>query len=257
MKTNANIPDIFQAAGDLVQLPAAGRRRALDGFWCHGVERKRALLIVMHGMHSNFYRSALKKEMMRRCGAEAFDLLLFNNQGAELGTEDERFADGLHDLDAALAFGAREGYRQFLLAGHSTGCQKVTIYQARRARPEVKALLLLAPCDDYAISRRDLGARYRYWVRRAQTLVNAGRGEERMPACCMHFAARRFLSVADPASPEAQLFDYGGPMKQYRRIETPLFVLFGTREEYACRPVREMLDLLAERDGDWTLTPVL
>ncbi len=231
--------------GTLVALPLKRKReRPLDGFLAHGTKANRHLAVFVHGMGGNFYRSVFKKTMMEQCRRSRFDVLSFNNRGYENQVASETFRDCLQDLDAALAFGVSRGYRTFTLIGHSTGCQKITYYQAVRKRPDVTGLVLAAIGDDYAICRRDLGPRYGYWVRRARQLVEEGKGDTRLPAACLGFEAARFLSVAIRDELEASLFDFEGPMKHFRRIATPMLALFPAEEQFACIPVEEMADIL-------------
>lgn len=227
--------------GALVSFPARGLKRPLDGFWVPGKRQSVTLLLFVHGMGGNFYRSLSKKMMMRLAPRAGIDVLSFNNRGCERDVADEVFADCRHDLDAALAFGRAAGYRRFVLLGHSTGCQKITYYHSLRRAPDVVALVLAAIGDDYAIARRDLGPRYAYWIRTARRLVKAGRGHTILTGKgCLGFSARRFLSVADPAQLEARLFNMDGPMREFASIRTPTLVVLPAREEYACIPVPEM-----------------
>ncbi|OGV45915.1 MAG: hypothetical protein A2X46_06995 [Lentisphaerae bacterium GWF2_57_35] len=195
-------------------------------------------------MGSNFYRSSLKKEFMIQAPKAGFDILLFNNRGAEKGTVDERFVDALEDIDAALQFGRAQGYRRFVLIGHSTGCQKIAYYQAVRRRKEVEALVLLAPADDHALCRRDLGRAFNQRVRQAKRLVAQNRGHELISGLYEPFSARRFLSVADPKQLEARIFDYEGDLSHFRRLRCPVLAVFGAQEEFAVLPVPQMLDRL-------------
>lgn len=235
-------------SGELVTLPARGLKRPLDGFWVRGSKRTRTLLLFVHGMGGNFYRSVSKKEMMRQAPRRGIDVLSFNNRGYEKDVAWERFEDCLHDLDAAVAFGRARGYRRFILLGHSTGCQKVTYYQHRRRNPRVAALVLAAIGDDYAIARRDLGRRYARIVAKARRLVKAGRGDTTLrERGCLGFSARRFLSVADPRQAEARLFNFEGPMREFRSITTPVLALLPQREEFACIPVPDMAARLLAR----------
>ena len=233
--------------GVLFPLRPAGAKKPLDAFWIPGRRRHPTLLVIVHGMGGNFYRSALKKEWLRACGRYGFDVLTFNNRGSDRDVAFERFGDCVADLDAALATGRRLGYRSFVLLGHSTGCQKITLYQARRQNPAVRALVLAAPADDLAISRRDLGQRYPYWLRRARQLVQQGRGRTLLPMLYEKFSAQRFLSIADPRSTEAQLFDYAGAMRHFSSIRCPVLAFLGTREEYACEPVAQMGEILKRK----------
>lgn len=241
-------PGLYRIRGDLVTLPARRLRRPLDAFWVRGPRRARTLLLFVHGMGGNFYRSVSKKEMMAQAPRHGVDVLSFNNRGYEKDVAWERFTDCVHDLDAAIAFGRARGYRRFVLLGHSTGCQKVTYYQHKRRHPQIAALVLAAIGDDYAIARRDLGARYGRVLAKARRLVRAGRGDVVLPdRGCLGFSARRFLSVADPRQAEARLFHLDGPMREFRAVTTPTLAVLPEREEFACMPVPEMARRLLER----------
>lgn len=231
--------------GSLVAMALPGRRDAwLDGFLARSARRTDRLLVFLHGMGGNFYRSRFKKELTRAGSRYRTDVLMFNNRGNTGDVVDERFKDCLEDIDTAIAFGKRRGYSRFVLMGHSTGCQKVTYYQARRQRGDVAAVVLAAPADDYAIARRDLGRRYRYWIRRARRLVADRKGDTRLPAECNGFSARRFISCADPGQIEAGIFDYSGRMNHFRRLRGPVLAFFGDQEEFAVLPVDQMGDIL-------------
>lgn len=235
-KRHATIP------GQLVTLPLPGRReRHLDGFWvsAHRKPRSRKLLIFVHGMGSNFYKSKFKKAWMRLAPPRGIDVFCFNNRGCEGDVADEKFTNCLADIDASLAFARHEGYREIYLLGHSTGCQKITYYQHKRHPRDVKALLLTAIGDDLAIARRDLGKNYETWIQKARELVKSGKGEKRLPPKCLSFSARRFISAADPRSLEANLFRLDGELRIFRKLTLPILAVFPEEEQYACIPVRE------------------
>jgi pimeloyl-ACP methyl ester carboxylesterase len=239
----------FAVAGKLVEIPLPGKRnRPLDGFLVPG-DRRRPLLIFVHGMHSNFYRSALKKAFMQECRRLRMGMLSFNNRGAESGTNDERFRDCLADLDAAIAFGKRQGYKSFVLAGHSTGCQKIVYYQALHKSAAVRAMVLLAIGDDMAIMKRDLKQRFDFWVRRACMLVRRGRASDPLEAPVIPpFSARRFLSIADPKEIEAGLFDLeNGKLDYFRRVRCPVLVVIAGGDEYETMKPEDMVSLFRIR----------
>ena len=233
--------------GSLVAIPIPGTKAVLDGFLAAGRPRNRRLLLFVHGMASNFYRSPLKKAFFLAAAKSSFDVLSFNNRGSDEHTADERFRDCVADIEAAIRFGRSLGYRSFVLAGHSTGCQKIACHQALRARRDVAALVLLGLGDDYAIVKRDLGRRLAAWVARARLLVRAGRGDTRLPACCLGFSARRFLSIADRRQLEAKLFDLDGPMTHYGRVRIPILAVLAGADEYATQPVTTMARILCDK----------
>ncbi|HEY8241269.1 MAG TPA: alpha/beta fold hydrolase [Kiritimatiellia bacterium] len=230
--------------GSLVTLPIRGKGRPLDGFLAHGSRLKRKLLILVHGMGGNFYRSRFRKELLLQSRTGAFDALSFSNRGSDADVAHEKFRDCAEDIDAAIRLGKAMGYREFVLMGHSTGCQKVTYYQAVRKNLAVKALILGSIGDDMAISRRRLKRGYDGWIRHARKLVARGRGNLILPPACMGFSAARFLSCADPRHLEAQLLNFDGAFTYFRRIRKPVLVLMGDAEEHACIPVEEMIERL-------------
>ena len=213
-------------------------------------------MVFVHGMGSNFYRSALKKAFLEAAPAMGLGILSFNNRGAERGTEDEKFGTCLHDLDAAAEFARRQGHGRIVLAGHSTGCQKIVHWQARRRHPAVAGLVLLAPADDHAVLRRDLGRRFEGKVAWARKMVAAGRGDAPVRGLYERFSAERFLSVADVRAAEANVFRYGGRLTQFGRVRCPVLAAFGEEEEFAAIAPGEMLGILRRRTGsvdfdDW------
>ena len=246
--------------GSLVAFPAAGGRRGrmLDGFYRPAPKNNAPALIFMHGMGSNFYRSAMKKAFLEAAPAMGLGILSFNNRGAERGTEDEKFSACLPDLDAAAEFARRRGHRKLVLVGHSTGCQKIVFWQARRRNPAVASLVLLAPADDYAATRRDLGARFERTVARAKRNVAAGKGTAPVAGLYERFEAARFLSLADERAAEANVFRYAGALTQFRRIACPVLAVFGEKEEFAAIPPAEMLAILRKKTksrefDDWLI----
>ena len=247
-------------AGCLVAFPAGGGRsgRMLDGFFRAPPRKNAPLLIFVHGMGSNFYRSALKKAFLDAAPALGLGLLTFNNRGAGRGTETEEFRMCLHDLDAAAAFAQRQGSRKLVFVGHSTGCQKIVYWQARRQHPAVAGLVLLAPADDYAVTRRDLGRRFEGKLAWARRMVARGREAAPVTGLYERFTARRFLSLAERHAAEANVFRYAGALTQFRRVTCPLLAVFGEQEEFAVLPPMEMLAILRRKTNsrdfdDWLL----
>ncbi len=246
--------------GELVTWCAPDGLR-LDGFYAPAPRDSPSpwpLVILIHGMFSNFYRSPLKSALFEHLPRAGLPLLSINNRGAEAGTAHEVFEASFRDLDAAVSFAREIGRHRVVLIGHSTGCQKALHWADRRRARGLAALVLLAPCDDCAIVRRELGPQWRAMIRRARAKVRSGRGDEllvtRNPMC---FSARRFLSLADPRRREASLFRYDGPMRAFRRLRCPTLAAFGDREPYAVRPVAEMLARLRALRPDGRLDTVI
>ena len=243
MQGNRQTKADWAVEGSLVAFSAVGGRkpRMLDGFYRPASKKGAPVLIFVHGMGSNFYRSALKKAFLDMAPALGLGILSFNNRGAERGTEDEKFRTCLLDLDAAVDFARRHGHEKIVFVGHSTGCQKIVYGQALRRYSEVAGLVLLAPSDDYAVLKRDLGRRFDDKVAWAKKQVALGLGHRLVAGLYERFSAERFLSVADTRAVEANVFRYEGSLTHFRRVICPMLAIFGEEEEYAAIPPAEML----------------
>ncbi|NCA82498.1 MAG: alpha/beta fold hydrolase [Opitutae bacterium] len=260
MQGNRQVKMDWALEGSLVSFPAAGARkpRMLDGFYRPAPKKPAPLLVFVHGMGSNFYRSALKKAFLEAAPAMGLGMLTYNNRGAERGTEDEKFRTCLPDLDAAAEFARRRGHRSLVFIGHSTGCQKIAYWQAQRRHPAVAGLVLLAPADDYAATRRDLGKRFEEKLAWAKKRVAAGKGDAPVTGLYERFTAKRFLSLADVKQAEANVFRYAGSLTQFRRVTCPVLAVFGEDEEFAAIPPAEMLAILRRKTksrdfDDWLI----
>ena len=174
MSARARLPAPDPLHGALVKIPLPGRAGALDGFWHPGHRRHDTLLVFLHGMWGNFYRSALKWASLRLAPEFGMDALSFNNRGTGHATAFERFPHCLADLESVRRWARASGYRRIVWVGHSTGCQKAVHYLARRKPADTAALVLLAPADDLAIVRRESGPRYASMVRHARARALAG-----------------------------------------------------------------------------------
>lgn len=245
------------------------RFEAADGVQLTGMlaePRKKAktALIALHGMGGFFWDHALLQasDAARKAGIAFFS---FNNRGLGMtnslkkrtkttkkyllaGTSFERFEDCVKDIDGAIAFLRKQGYKRFILCGHSTGCQKITYYQSKKNNPAVKGIVLLGPADDRNSQDMLLKGKLQQCVRKAKQLMDAGKGDQIMPASCQPqlFSARRFYAIYEPKSTEGNLFDYTKKLTALSNIRCPVFAAFGKDEEFAVIPPRAMLERIRE-----------
>jgi len=248
--------------GRLIEFRAEDRA-VLNGFLV-GHRKSDKCMIYVHGMTGNFYGGTLQFSIAESIRKEGFSVFSINTRGHDAvsvirrgrgrkadrfvaGTQMERFEDSALDIDAAIRKLKELGFRKFVLAGHSTGCQKVTYYQYKKRNRSVIGLLLLAPADDYAIYRTDLGRRFGRTVMFAKKLVRQGKGKEPTKLLPWHFSPRRFLSAADLRNVEGRIFDYDGALREFSSITTPICAVFGKKEEYAAKPVLEYLKILRKK----------
>src|SRR5712692_9342111 len=150
------------------------RVRTRDGVWLDGViaeprRRRNAALIWVHGLGSAFASGQpLIRELSARLTAAGIAYLKLNNRGHDIvarggkrlaGSAFERFGESVEDIRAMIALARRGGYDTVILAGHSTGANKVLHYAARVRDRRVSGLILLGPISDIAGESKRIGRR--------------------------------------------------------------------------------------------------
>ncbi len=250
--------------GELISFEAADKLE-LEGMLC-APTRSKTCLVHVHGMTDNFHGVSLIDNLMHAAFRNEMSFFTFNNRGQgtitvfqrlkehltfrTLGTAFESFRDSVLDIDAALKVLRERGYRNFILSGHSTGCQKITYYQFRKNPRSVKGLMLLAPADDLNFQIKKLGPKkFKEWLQIARRMVRSGKGKELMPPEVepTYFSAKRYFELYSPGSVEGNLYNYEGRLSAVSKIRIPILAVFGSKEEYAAIPPRKMLKILDQK----------
>ena len=248
--------------GELVKFATKDGLR-LDGFLLRSRDRNKKVILNVFGMTSNFFSSDRYGALYSAAKGGDVDIFLANNRGMGsissfhttgkesrfIGTAVERFEDCLFDIEGAIRFLSGLGYREIFLQGHSTGCQKVAYYCLKRKNPEIKGIILLAPCDDYNMARQGLKGRFPTAVKTARDMVKKGRGDKLTSEWISYYTARRFLSYAELKNVEARLFNYDSDLKEFGQIRQPILALFGSEEENLTKPLRICMGLLESKTG--------
>jgi pimeloyl-ACP methyl ester carboxylesterase len=97
-----------------------------------------------------------------------------------------RYGDAIEEIDAWVGWLKSQGVLDITVAGHSRGAAQVAAYALQQRDPAIGAVVLLAPTTfDAARTAEAYQARYGVdlaeLVKRAQSLVSAGRGGEWLP----------------------------------------------------------------------------
>ena len=260
------------AEGNLIEF-RANDGSVLNGFLT-GSTKSRKCVIYVHGMTGNFYGSSLQFAIANEIRDAGYSLFSVNTRGHDAvsviktvrgsvrdrfaaGTDLEKFGECLLDIDAAIAAMKSFRFSEIILAGHSTGCQKIAYYQYRRKSRDVKGLILLAPADDYAIHKKVLGKNFGKAVAFSKSMAKRGLGNDPSPEIPSHFSPNRFLSFADPKNPESRIFNYEGNLREFAGIGVPICAVFGSKEEYAAKPVLQYLRILKARTSSKSYTGVI
>lgn len=209
------------------------------------------LVIHVHGLNGNFYENRFIDSLAAAYTDRGYALLTFNNRGKDfiaellkgdgitvIGGSLERFPDCLLDIEGAVKWGKEQGYQDIMLEGHSYGCNKVIYYYAHKKSPEIKQLVLLAPCDIPAECTKFLTPE-EYELARADStrLVEAGRETELIDFPVMangKIAAGTYYHDFLPGG-ETDFIKYsdGENAKSaiLTAIEIPVLVIFGDTDE--------------------------
>jgi pimeloyl-ACP methyl ester carboxylesterase len=147
-------------------------------------------LIFVHGVAMNFYLPPLfnfGQELSQR-GHHSF---IINTRGHDWisragnlskfgGSAYENLEDCLPDLDGALDYLQQQGYRRFVLIGHSLGAIKSIIYQGTRQRADVVGIVSCSAPKQFYSERIARQPQFRELIEQAEAMVAEGRGEELM-----------------------------------------------------------------------------
>ena len=223
------------------------RFEATDGAMLSGLlyeprRRTKSIVVWLHGtggasVFDSRRTNALAAEFLER-GLAYFP---FNNRGAHVvrrvggglgGSAHELIKDCVHDIDGALRELRRRGYTDVTLAGHSTGANKVAVYDHYKPRNRVRRYVLLAGGDDTGLLHEQLGGRrVAALMAKARLMVKAGRADELAPKQLLSW--RAFLDMADPRG-DYNVFPFAGVgrFRFLRAIRKPSLYVYGQRDEY-------------------------
>ena len=196
----------------------------------------------------------------------------FNNRGAHLmrrvgrdfgGSSFERIRDCVFDIDGAIRELRARGYRDLTLVGHSTGANKVAVYDSLKPRNRVQRYVLLAGGDDTGLLFAQLGPRrFATALEKAREMIRAKRGDEFVPRAwsSLPMSFRAFYDMANPNG-DYNVFPFLEVMRDVRlsrkprfrhirAIRKPALYLYGENDEYCHGDVSRCVEILSEVVND-------
>jgi len=217
--------------------------------------------IWLHGMGDNgmFYNPVRMNALGNALTEAGITFLSFNNRGAhdkktlryadkdmdyQGGTHYELIADCVKDIDGAVQYLKDKKYTEFNLIGHSTGANKVCVYNQKSTKNPFAKYVLAGPGDDTGLFFEELGeASFASTLAEAKEQVKSGKGEELVaPSSPMYpFSAQSAYDILNPDG-DYNTFPFyedttkrlgGKPLfQEYRKIRVPTLVVYGDRDEY-------------------------
>ena len=240
-----------------------------DGYVLNGalVEPKRrstnpkTCVIYLHGLRGTFYSSHLLKYISAELAERGTATLSIETRGSYFindldkaptsrkkknnstilcGGSIERFEDCTKDISGAVAEAHKRGYKRILLAGHSTGCQKISYYAHKTKGRRIAGLVVIAPMEDKPIYEKILGRRFAATVSEAKRLSRQDPNAILPKSIGVGFlGAKRFVSLTDTHYPESMIFNYLSGLKQFGSIRKPVLAILAGADQYAQMPAAE------------------
>jgi pimeloyl-ACP methyl ester carboxylesterase len=235
-----------RAAGDRREpLGRLIRFDATDGVALAGLlfepPRPNGAILWLHGTGgASVFESARTNMLARVFNQYRLAFFPFNNRGAHYvrragrhfgGSAFERIRECVYDIDGAVGELRRRGYKDFTLAGHSTGANKIAVYDHYRKRNRAKRYVLVAGADDAGLLYEELGAKkFRAFLKRAPSLRNTW-----MPGRMMTW--RAFYDMANPNG-DYNVFPFHPairgrrPFRFIHGISKPTLYIYGELDEF-------------------------
>ena len=233
----------------------------LAGLLYEPERRTRRAAIFLHGTGgASIFDSRRTNLLARELVSRGIAWFPFNNRGAHMiravgrGASYEVIRECVYDIDGAARFLRSLGYRELYLVGHSTGANKIAVYNARKPRNPFKRYVLLAGGDDTGMLYAQLGARrFRATIERSRRMIHERRGDELSPLNLLSWRA-----LYDMANPDG---DYNvfpflermrnirlgrrAPFRHIRKIRKPALYVYGEHDEFCYDDVPRCTALLS------------
>jgi alpha-beta hydrolase superfamily lysophospholipase len=231
---------------------------SLDGIYVKPAHRSNTALIWVHGLGSRFSSGqTLTKEVSSAASKSGVGYFNFNNRGHDtvnrdgigkkrnLGRAFERFEDCVHDIRAVIREARRLGFKNIVLAGHSTGANKILYYLHKTKDRSVKGLLLLAGLSDISAVAKEIGLRE--LRRRVKIVEKLARKNPTalVPEKFGLYSHARYLSLFQPGRNE-DTFPYYNPMAEWKALKSiriPVAVVIGAKDQYLDRPAKNLIEI--------------
>lgn len=266
---------------DVVQINTA------DGLTLPGLlyraRRGKEVAIHLHGNGSSsvFYYDDRQDALVRALAMKGISLLLFNNRGAQyikrlnvvkngrttrkrFGMAYEKIKDCIQDIDGAIGFLRKQGFRVFYLIGESTGANKICVYHYYKPRNLVSRYILLGGGDDTGIYYDALG-KTKFWklLRSAKQKIKQRKGGEIIKELLpdVIFSHQGFYDIANPDG-DYNVFPFLEVIKNlklskkrlfrhFTSITKPTLALYGGRDKYAWGNVPRVVNMLKEQKPEF------
>lgn len=266
--------------GSKIKTPSFVQIATEDGLMLPGLlyeaENSKKAAIYLHGNGSSsvFYSDDLREEQVKALNSVGISYLMFNNRGAHLikkldvkkGSKEERkrfgmayekIKDCIQDIDGAISFLEKEGYKEFYLIGESTGANKICVYHYYKPKNKVSRYILLAGGDDVGIYYTMFGkSKFNRLLKKSNEKISEGKGGEIITELLPDeiFSYDGFYDIANPDG-DYNVFPFLEAIKRvklsskklfryFSSLSKPTLVVYGEKDEYCYGDVAKVVDVL-------------
>ena len=249
----------------------------LPGLLYRAKKSKKAVIHLHgNGSQSIFYHDDQRIELAKSLNQGGISLLMFNNRGAHyikklytkntskrLGMAYEKIKECIKDIDAAIMFLSKQGYKEFYLIGESTGANKICVYNFYKPKNKISKYILLGGGDDTGIYYDILGKKkFNRLLEEAKKKIKQRKGEEIITELLPDeiFSYKGFYDIANPDG-DYNTFPFYEVLKRkklskkplfrhFKSIKKPTLAVYGEKDQYAWGNVPNIIDILKVQKPD-------
>jgi pimeloyl-ACP methyl ester carboxylesterase len=146
------------------------------GMLCEPENKTNRAVIHIHGLSSNFYGNMIISKLSKFYTSIGYAFLSVNNRGSECindfkkadkreervigGAYAEVFEECEYDIGGYIDYLEDLGFNEFIIEGHSYGCNKAIYYYDKYKDERIKEIFLFAPCDVVQEFKLQCGDKY-------------------------------------------------------------------------------------------------
>lgn len=212
-------------------------------------KKTKKIVIHVHGQAGNFFENRFISYLKDLFCAKGYSYVSFNNRGygyfSDLlkgnsktikgGAAYEIFEECLFDIEGVLKYLSSLGYNEFILEGHSYGCNKVVYaYNILKDKYNITDIILLSPCDIYQ-ELHYVVKNYDAFLEKNAAYCKEGRELEFIPSGLfpMEFTAKTVINNFSNGV-NSDIFRYRDSSYQsflLKNISIPVHIIIGEKDE--------------------------
>lgn len=245
----------------------------LDGFLKYNGKKSKKVIIAIHGMASNCFKKR-EKALADYSIEKNIDTFVFNTRGSDIvrflkkdkitssgdnigGSAYENVYESYFDIKSAIMQMLEFGYEEIYLCGHSLGATKLVYTYNKLFRENddvlkyIKAIILLSLVDLDKTFKFFAGSKYQDYLNYALIKEEQKQYLDMMPQTAFLYpmSVRSYL-IYNRNNDELNFARYSDEtydFKELNSIKVPLFMRWGTDNEYIEQKPEDLIEFLSNK----------